>query len=382
MSNSALLILLLGWFITTTAPDGRTASVEKRESAAIIAAPTSSELGRTQEVRVLHIGDSHIQADFFTGEVRRLLRDYLKDTCPQRGFVFPFSIAGSNNPLDFKSTSTGSWETSKSTDMRDSTVFGINGIVLKTKDITSTVTLKLKSEKNRFNKVRIFYASSRHITPTVTGNFSISKSTVNKESGFVDYMLSTKVDSITIALKGIPNSGEFVLHGVFMQDTESTFSYNVVGLNGASTTSFLRCNRLSADIKGINPTHVIISLGTNDAYSASFSPQDLRTNLETIVRRVRESVPFATIILTTPGDFLAKGGKATIAPKIASEIIAYVAEENNCIVWNFFAQMGGEGSIEEWYKQGLAAPDRLHLSKDGYKVQGRMFFEWLTNINS
>ena len=44
--------------------------------------------------------------------------------------------------------------------------------------------------------------------------------------------------------------------------------------------------------------------------------------------------------------------------------------------------MGGEGSIEEWYKQGLAAPDRLHLSKDGYKVQGQMFFEWLTNINS
>lgn len=381
MGNSALFMLLLGWFVATTLPDANRENMSKKSSPAIIAAPTTSKLGARQELRILHIGDSHIQADFFTGEVRRLLRDYLKDTCPQRGFIFPFGIARSNNPLDYKSTSTGSWETSKSTDMRDSSVFGINGILLKTKDITSTISLKLKSENNRFNKVRIFYTSTHHITPIVTGNFSITKSTENKESGFIDYMLSTKVDSTTIALMGISSSGEFVLQGILLQDTESAFCYNVVGLNGASTTSFLRCDLLQ-EIKSINPTHVIISLGTNDAFSASFSPQDLKSNLEAIVRKVRQSSPFATIIVTTPGDFLAKGGKATLAPKIASEIIAYVAEENHCIVWNFFIEMGGVGSIESWYKQGLASPDRLHLSKEGYKIQGRMFFEWLTCNNS
>lgn len=381
MNNSVLLILLLGWFITTSPPNYSTASAEKEEHTAIISAPTNSELGRAQEVRILHIGDSHIQADLFTGEVRRLLRGYLNDTLPQRGFIFPFGIAGSNNPVDFKSTSTGSWIAAKSTNVQDTAMFGMNGISLKTNDLKSTISIKFRNENNTFNKIRLLYASNQNTKPTVSGKFTIIKTIENRALGFTDFILNTNADSVTIGIRGDSANGQFILQGALMQNTESTFSYNVVGLNGASTSSFLRCNRLSDEMKSINPTHVIISLGTNDAY-ANFVPQEFKANLKTIISRVREAAPFAIVVLTTPGDFLAKGGKVTPTPKIAADIIVQVAAENQCVVWNFFAQMGGEGSIEAWYKQGLAAPDRLHLSKDGYKVQGRMFFEWLTNINS
>ena len=381
MGNSALLVFLIGLFVATDLPDGNNASTASKANVAVIAAPDASVPRPKQEVRILHIGDSHIQADLFTGEVRRLLRNFLKDTLPQRGFVFPFSVASTNNPLDYTSTSTGSWETVKSTNFLAADIFGINGIVLKTTNLASTATFKLKDERSRFNRVRIFYAATFGIKPGIKGNFNVIKTFDNKDSGFIDFILDSKSDSITIALKG-GNNGEFVLHGVLLEDTESAFCYNAVGLNGASTTSFLRCDKLANQIKSINPTHIIISLGTNDAYSTSFSPQDLKSNLETLIVKIKEAAPFATIVLTTPGDFNAKDGKINHAPKIAAEIIAAVAENSHCIVWDFFNQMGGEGSIESWYRQGLASPDHLHLSKAGYKVQGRMFFEWLTTVNS
>ena len=381
MSYSATLILLAGLLVSAYLPDGNSEASPKKTSA-IIAAPSTSTLESKQEVRILHIGDSHIQADFFTSEVRRLLRNYLRDTCPQRGFVFPFSTAGTNNPIDYKTTSTGSWSTFKSTNLRDTSAFGINGIALKTADLAATISLRIKDEKSRFNRVRIFYSSNNETTPTITGKFSIREIAKSKNGGSIDFTLSTKADSITIALKSKASSDEFILHGVLLEDTASTFCYHSIGLNGASTSSFLRCNLLPAETKSINPTHVIISLGTNDAYSPFFSPEGLESNLVALIGKVREAAPQATIILTTPGDFLAKGGVTTPTPKIAAAVITNVAEKNKCIAWDFFAQMGGEGSIDGWYKQGLASPDRLHLSKEGYKVQGRMFFEWLTGINS
>lgn len=381
MVNSTLFILLLHLFVGIEMPNETATSTMTKTNAAVIAAPDASEATNKQEVRILHIGDSHIQADLFTGEVRRLLREYLRDTMPQRGFVFPFSVAATNNPLDYKSTSTGSWTALKSTDVLAMDAFGINGIVLKTADRTATISFKLKNEKSRFNRVRILYTSTSGIKPRITGNFTVIKTFDNKDSAFIDFILDTKADSITMSLAGGTN-GEFRVHGLLLEDMQSAFAYNVVGLNGASTTSFLRCDNLATQIKSINPTHVIISLGTNDAYSTAFAPQDLKVNLEKLIEKVRVAAPFATLVLTTPGDFMAKGRKTTPSPKIAAEIITTVAANTQCAVWDFFDQMGGEGSIEVWYHRGLASPDRLHLSKEGYKVQGRMFFEWLTAINS
>jgi hypothetical protein len=51
---------------------------------------------KTHQVRVLHIGDSHIQADFFTGWLRYLLQKRFGEA--GRGLVFPYRQAGSQNP--------------------------------------------------------------------------------------------------------------------------------------------------------------------------------------------------------------------------------------------------------------------------------------------
>jgi hypothetical protein len=61
-----------------------------------------------KKVAIVHIGDSHIQADFLTGEVRRRLQACFGNA--GRGFVFPYRIANSGGALDVRFTHTGTWQ--------------------------------------------------------------------------------------------------------------------------------------------------------------------------------------------------------------------------------------------------------------------------------
>jgi hypothetical protein len=54
-----------------------------------------------------------------------------------------------------------------------------------------------------------------------------------------------------------------------------------------------------------------------------------------------------------------------------------LAEETGCAVWNFYEIMGGLRSINQWYDNGLATKDKIHLTKKGYTLQGDLLYEAL-----
>jgi len=62
-------------------------------------------------VSILHIGDSHIQADFITREVRSNMQ--LRFGNAGRGLVFPLRITGTNEPADYRSSSNTTWNSAK-----------------------------------------------------------------------------------------------------------------------------------------------------------------------------------------------------------------------------------------------------------------------------
>src|SRR5512133_267315 len=65
------------------------------------------ENGETNQVSILHIGDSHIQADFLTREIRKNLQ--LRFGNAGRGLVFPLRVAGTNEPNDYRSSTNDNW---------------------------------------------------------------------------------------------------------------------------------------------------------------------------------------------------------------------------------------------------------------------------------
>ncbi|MDG1720308.1 MAG: hypothetical protein P8I31_03540, partial [Bacteroidia bacterium] len=59
-------------------------------------------------VSVVHIGDSHIQANYLTVKVRTLFQNNFGNA--GRGVVFPYKIAGSYGPNDVQFSYDGDWE--------------------------------------------------------------------------------------------------------------------------------------------------------------------------------------------------------------------------------------------------------------------------------
>jgi hypothetical protein len=53
------------------------------------------------QINIVHIGDSHIQADYFSGRIRERIQTFFQGGIGSRGFIFPSKLIHSNNPFNF-----------------------------------------------------------------------------------------------------------------------------------------------------------------------------------------------------------------------------------------------------------------------------------------
>ncbi|MDX5320332.1 MAG: LysM peptidoglycan-binding domain-containing protein [Bacteroidota bacterium] len=113
--------------------------------------------GKRKQVKIVHIGDSHLQADFFSGEVRRLLQDSFGNA--GRGFVFPYRAAKTNGPSDYRTGYYGNWESKRVVFPDQPLPIGLGGITLRSDDSSAMIYLKLSDAdagKYAFDKVTVF----------------------------------------------------------------------------------------------------------------------------------------------------------------------------------------------------------------------------------
>ncbi len=50
------------------------------------------------KLKIVHIGGSHLQADIYSDRIRKRLQTFQPGSNGGRGFVFPYTIAKTNNP--------------------------------------------------------------------------------------------------------------------------------------------------------------------------------------------------------------------------------------------------------------------------------------------
>ena len=84
------------------------------------------------KINIVHLGDSHIQADFFSGKFRQNLQQNFGDG--GRGFVFPYSLAKTNGPSDMRFSSNESWESQRNIYPDNGNPVGLSGFALFTKN--------------------------------------------------------------------------------------------------------------------------------------------------------------------------------------------------------------------------------------------------------
>ncbi len=110
-----------------------------------------------QVLRITHIGDSHIQADFFPGRMRSRLQKTFG--CAGRGLVFPYQVAGTHSPLDLRSESAQEWIYRRTIFQRNGLSLGISGMSLRTPETTFDLHLYLRDRYGidyAFDKITFF----------------------------------------------------------------------------------------------------------------------------------------------------------------------------------------------------------------------------------
>ena len=116
------------------------------------------EKGQIDRLNIVHVGNSHTQAGFITGEIRNILQNRFGNA--GRGLVFPYKVANSNSPSDVYSFSNVEWLSCRNSYYQDNSNIGICGFLIETKDSNAVLKLSLnpKSDLNyHFNNLKIFH---------------------------------------------------------------------------------------------------------------------------------------------------------------------------------------------------------------------------------
>ena len=330
-------------------------------------------------LNVFHIGGSHIQADIYSHRIRRYIHGMEPHMKGERGLIFPYTLAGTNNPWNYKIESEGDWKGERNSVESHNAIWGMEGIVAHTKD--SVVSVKLTNRKNRsykyhYNEVKVFHNtwdSLYCLSPLDTS--IVAKIVRNDSLNFTHFFLSENVTEFEFRIikEVFDDNAEFVIYGIDLKNNEPGVIYHSIGVNGASFKTYERCELFEHQLNQYPPDLFIISIGTNDTYVDVFDPEDYKQRYERFLKMILRTNPNAAIILTVPNDSYYRKKYANPHTVKAAEVIDELAKKYDMCVWNFYEIMGGKGSSQKWYKNKLMPSDRIHFTPSGYDIKADLF---------
>jgi lysophospholipase L1-like esterase len=336
------------------------------------------------QIKIVHLGGSHIQADIYTHRIRQELQSFYPGILGSRGFFFPYAIAKTNSPSNLWITYSGNWQTSKNTQPEPAFTLGLSGITSALTSQSGSLKIVAKYDTAQhydFNRIKVFCnVSSTDNVPKLNPTHLVKDVIINKAGGYVQYNLNYYTDTLDLVIQQADSANEpFQLYGISLENDDPGVVYNAIGVNGAMLKSYLRCGLFNQHLRALDPDWVIISIGTNEGNTRSFDKEAYRNEYLELLDSIRLAAPGAAILLTVPNDSYLL--KRFINSNTASirEIIFGIARSYGYGVWDFYTIMGGLNSAMSWYNNGLMNKDHIHFNKPGYLLKGDLFFNAFLN---
>lgn len=338
---------------------------------------------KDRKLNFYHIGGSHIQADIYTHDFRSFLQRNWPGLQGHRGLVFPFNLAKTNNPSNYRFTSSNKWSGYRSVIQRPKFVhYGITGAAISCSD--SLIDLNFIYKKTRVSPpieaLRIYHNSGVIPFEFNFGSNELYIESVRRcaEMGYTEIQFTDAIDSLDIQfIRNTKESYRLDLYGFELMNSQPGISYNSIGINGAGLYTYLDNEFFLRDLKQSPPDFFAFSVGTNDAFVpyASFKPEIYKRNLEDMVKIVLEANPNCAILLTVPNDCYYKRRYPNKNTERQRDVIIELAKEYNTGVWDFYGFMGGLGSSDTWRNANLMRNDLVHFTKAGYHLKGELYID-------
>ena len=317
-----------------------------------------------QVVRVLHYGDSQIEEDRMTQQIRESLQQRyggsgvglmpLAQTIPTRTIRQQLHMNGrlvqpAQGPQRYIVYG-------PKRDQRKDGLYGIMGQVAEMNDSLvdgSESIMALctpQDKKQRYNRWQVFADS--------TIAYSFSGDTVRLSGRGKVYGLS-QISDTGIIVDNIPMRGCLGL--VFTK------------IDSAQIASF--CHEQHVRL-------IIMQFGGN-AIPFNQNPRTIGAivrGLRDQVRYMQQCAPEASILFIGPSDMLTQtDGEWQTYPMVPymDRMLHQMALKENIAYFSLFRWMGGEGSMKRWQEIGLAGEDGIHFTRSGARKAGKAVAEWL-----
>lgn len=396
------------------------------------------EQSKSGKINIVHIGDSHIQADLFTAKIRTQFQKVFGNG--GFGFTFPYSVAKTNNSAPIRYSASGNFQSFRNLYADENRPVGLSGFSMEANSDDFAIQLNVKEAQFNFTKLKVitpqnvnlFDVSVSHknivverkvpkkithkvkpgeVLGGIADKYNVSLKALKKANGLKSDMIrdgkvltipskatqsktSTKTEYIPIELQPslfsndyysetpldkiaiVPNQeiDYFALNGLVLENNNLGVIYHSIGVNGAKASDYNKFRLFNEQLPVLNPDLVIISLGTNESFDKQ-SGEQYFANLNQMIQGIKDKNPQACVlVMTPPPSVLHRKYKNTFIEKYA-ELIEENANVKNYAVWDLLQVFGGNKSIKRNAAKGYMARDKVHYSKAGYEKQGELFFE-------
>lgn len=338
---------------------------------------------KDRKLNFYHLGGSHLQADIYTHVVRTYLQGYWEELCGERGHVFPFSLAKTNNPSNYKFKSSNSWKGYRSVTNRPEGIeYGLSGIVASCSD--SIIKLNFHYDKTtvrpEFSSFRILH--NKGALPydifLLNSGVGISEVYTNETYGYTEFVLKNDIDSLSLQFeRNGKGKDPLMIYGITFMNNEPGISYTSIGVNGASLSTYLKNKNFEEQLCLYPPDFFAFSVGTNDANvpNGQFDSLYYRNNLEQMILKVYRCNPNCAILLTVPNDAYYNRKYPNGNLEALRNMVVDLARKYKLAVWDVYGIMGGSGSSKSWLQSGLMQSDLVHFTFQGYQLKGKLFFD-------
>lgn len=395
---------------------------------------------KNKKVRIVHIGDSHIQADLFTAKMRNQMQAVFGNA--GFGFTFPYSVANTNCSAPIRYIASGSFTSVRNLFADTTKPVGLSGIALQTKATNFAIQLQVKEPQYYFTKFQLITPQNQNlfaisfeekkevikipvpkkithkvkpgeVLGIIAEKYHVSLKQLKKANGLktdvirdgkiltipsnqTQFKEIVKTSFIPVALEPasigyqyktlnpinqltiLPNKDQsnFALNGIVLENEQSGVVYSGIGVNGAKCSDYNKFPLFFEQLPALEADLVVISLGTNESFDKQ-EPTVYISQLQQMLKSIKQQMPNAAIIVTTPPPSLLHQKGYNTYIEAYSQLIANQVQENQYAVWDLLAIFGGNKNIKLHARMGLLAKDKVHYTKLGYEKQAELFFDAL-----
>ena len=317
-----------------------------------------------QMVRVLHYGDSQIEEDRMSQQIREVLQNRyggagvglmpLAQTIPslsvkQQLFLNGRHVHPSQGPRRYMVYA-------PKRDQRSDGLYGVMGQMAQMNDSLvpgSEVIMAVctpQGHNARYTQWKIYADTSVH--------YAIHGDTVLMEGRGGVYGLS--------------------------QQTETGVIVDNIPMRGCLGTVFTKIDetQLRQFYAQENVRLIIMQFGGN-AIPSNKNPGTIASivkGLREQVQYLRQCAPEAAILFIGPSDMLTQiDGEWQTYPMVPymDKLLRKMAQEENIAYFSLYRWMGGAGSMARWQEVGLAGSDGVHFTRAGARKAGKAVAEWI-----